>query len=90
MVGASRLAWESAVQQALLYSQLTSSHRETHSRPVKLSEEGTKCFLATNGRYLWQHKQTNKQQQKTKTQQHPTKIYLRKQNPTLITSQADA
>nr|BAC38808.1 unnamed protein product [Mus musculus] len=76
MVGASRMAWESAVQQALLGSHLTSSHRKTHSRPVKPPEEGTTWFLATNGRYLWQHKTKNKQ---NKTQQ-PTKV-LKKKKP---------
>lgn len=70
MVGASRLAWESAVQQALLYSHLTSSHKETHNRPVKLSEEGTECFLATNSRYLWQHKKQKPKHNTTPPQKY--------------------
>lgn len=55
-------------------SHLTSSHRKTHSRPVKPPEEGTKCFLATNGRYLWQHKKTKQ----NTTQQQPTKVLPKK------------
>lgn len=69
MVGASRLAWESAVPQALLCSPLTSSHRETHNRPVKTVWRENRVVFG-NQQQIPMAAQKKKRQNKT---QHPHK-----------------
>lgn len=62
--------WHGNQQCSRLSCTLTSSHRETHHHPVKLSEEGTECFLATDRNTYGSTKKKTKQNSKTR---HPHK-----------------